>query len=85
MPSRWWSHYGHQKFPKAFRPDASEAFLGADLTRAVTAAETESPQSFLSLAGSLAKTEPWSSACTVGSCAEWSWSHPLASWLFFAE
>lgn len=57
-PSRWWSHYGHQKFPKSLRTDASKVFLGANLTLSVSAAEIESSWSFLCLMGSLAKTEP---------------------------
>lgn len=72
-------HYGHQKFPKSFRPDASKAFLGADLTLTVTAAEIESPLPFLSLAVSLSKTELRSSACMVGSYAACSWPYPPAS------
>lgn len=69
-----------RNFQNHLEPDASKAFVGADLTLTVTAAEIESPRSFLFRAGSPAKTEPWSSAwSTVGSCAACSWSHFLAS------
>lgn len=57
-PSRWWSHYSHQKFPKSLRPDASQAFLGINLTLTVFGAEILSPLDFLFLLGTLATTEP---------------------------
>lgn len=84
-PSRWWSHYSHQIFPKSFRPDASQAFLGTNLTLTVFAAEILSPLDFLFLLGSLATTEPLSVAFACGLLIVCCCFCPLATWLFFVE